>query len=105
MDRRYEKIEVGRLYKKSTSEGTQNTIGSKSRLGSEAWGSSTRDRERSAPRLQQTERLALLGTMAATFAHEVGNRCQSTGKLCFELLLSARGTYDESATRNFKLWL
>ena len=73
MDRRYEKIEVGRLYKKSTSEGTQNTIGSKSRLGSEAWGSSTRDRERSAPRLQQTERLALLGTMAATFAHEVGN--------------------------------
>jgi signal transduction histidine kinase len=72
MDRRYENIEVGRLHKKSTSEGTQNTIGSKARLGSEAWGSA-RDRERSARRLQQTERLALLGTKAAVFAHEVGN--------------------------------
>jgi signal transduction histidine kinase len=70
MDRRYEKIEVGRLRKKSIFEGTQNTIGSKARLGSEAWGSA---RDRAAPRLQQTERLALLGTMAAVFAHEVGN--------------------------------
>ena len=53
-------------------EGTKNTIRSKARLGSEAWGSA-RDRERSARRLQQTERLALLGTKAAVFAHEVGN--------------------------------
>jgi signal transduction histidine kinase len=72
MDRRYEKIEVGRLRKKSIFEGTKNSIGSKARLGPEAWGSA-QDRERSGRRLQQTERLALLGTMAAVFAHEVGN--------------------------------
>ena len=72
MERRYEEIEVIGPYEKSASEYTKNPIRSKARLTSKLCGI-PRDRERSKHRAQEIKRLALLGTRAAFFAHEVGN--------------------------------
>lgn len=72
MERKYAGVEVVGPCKKSSSEGTKNPIRSKTRLTSKPCGS-PRDRERSKQRPQEIKRLALLGTRAAVFAHEVGN--------------------------------
>src|SRR4030095_10083151 len=72
IERTYEKTKVSRLCKKSFAEGTKNRIRSKARLGLKLC-ESRRDQDRSEQWPQETERLALWGTMAAVFAHEAGN--------------------------------
>jgi two-component system sensor histidine kinase HydH len=71
MKRDYKRIKVVGLRKKSSSQGTQNTInGAQLRLEASRdprhWARSNHDP-------QESERLALLGTMAVVLAHEIGN--------------------------------
>ena len=72
IERTSEKMKVGRFCKKSFAEGTKNAVRSGASLRSVVCESS-QDQIHSEQRAQETERLALLGTRAAVFAHEVGN--------------------------------
>jgi two-component system, NtrC family, sensor histidine kinase HydH len=72
MERRYQRIEVVGPCKKGSFEGTRSPIRNKAPLTSKLSGSPL-DQERSEHRPQEIKRLALLGTRAAVFAHEVGN--------------------------------
>lgn len=69
MEPDYKRIKAFDLWQKSSSEGAQNPSHG-ARLRPETCSS---PRERSEHDPQESERLALLGTMAVVFAHEVGN--------------------------------
>jgi len=72
MERRYERIEGLDPCKQSTAAGTPNPRRSEAGLNTKQCGS-LRERRPSEYRPQEINRLALLGTRAAIFAHEVGN--------------------------------
>lgn len=72
MERKYKRIEVIGRGEKNSPTGTKQAVRSGAPHRSVVRGSA-QDALRSEQRSQQTERLALLGTMAAVFAHEAGN--------------------------------
>jgi signal transduction histidine kinase len=72
MERKYKRIEVIGRGEKNSPTGTKQAVRSGAPHRSVVRGSA-QDLLRSEQRSQQTERLALLGTMAAVFAHEAGN--------------------------------
>ncbi len=72
MEQRYRRIEVIGRGEKNSPTGTKQAVRSGAPHRSVVRGSA-KDPLRSEQRSQQTERLALLGSMAAVFAHEAGN--------------------------------
>jgi two-component system, LuxR family, sensor kinase FixL len=96
MEQKYERIDAGRC-KKSSARNTKHAVRNEVSLRSVMFGS-PQDRIKSAQPTQETERLALLGTMAAVFAHEVGNPL--TGILlslkCVESQLAKQEVHDPS---------
>jgi signal transduction histidine kinase len=72
MEQRYERIEVVDRCKKSSAAGTKHAVKSGVSLRA-VMCESLQDQIQPEQRAQGAERLALLGTMAAVFAHEVGN--------------------------------
>jgi len=72
MEQRYERIEVVDRFKKSSAVGTKHALRSGVSLRSVLF-ESLQDQIKSEQPTRETERLALLGAMAAVFAHEVGN--------------------------------
>ena len=72
MERKYKRIEVIGRGEKSSPTGTKQAVRSGAPHRSVVCGNA-QDPIRSEHQSQETERLALLGTMAAVFAHEVGN--------------------------------
>lgn len=72
MERKYKRIEVFGRGEKNSPTGTKQAVKSGALHRSVVRGSA-QDPLRSEQRSQQTERLALLGSMAAVFAHEAGN--------------------------------
>lgn len=72
MERKYKRIEVGGHCEKNSSTGTKQVVRRGASLTSVVR-RSAQDQVQSEQWPQETERLALLGTMAAVFAHEAGN--------------------------------
>jgi signal transduction histidine kinase len=72
MERKYKRIEVIGRGEKNSPTGTKRAVRSGAPHRSVVCGSA-QDPTRSEQLSQETERLALLGTMAAVFAHEAGN--------------------------------
>jgi nitrogen fixation/metabolism regulation signal transduction histidine kinase len=72
MEQGYERIEVVGRGQKNSAVDTKHAVRNRVSLRSIMFGS-PQDQIKSEQRTQETERLALLGTMAAVFAHEVGN--------------------------------
>ena len=72
MERKYKRIEVIGRCEKNSPTGTQQAVRRGAPLRSVVC-ESNQDGIRSEQQSQETERLALLGTMAAVFAHEAGN--------------------------------